>query len=80
MFDWCYIEAQQEHYQELLLEAERHRLIRQALAGREKWDSSIHCRALTWLGGQLVAWGCSLQARYGDRIETPTVPAVNHCR
>ena len=80
MFDWREVAVRQERHQEFLLEAERHRLIRQALAGREKWDSSIHCRALTWLGGQLVAWGCSLQARYDARIETPTVPAVNHCR
>jgi hypothetical protein len=25
----------------------------------------LHGRALSWLGGQLIAWGHGLQARYG---------------
>ena len=54
----------QERYKDLLREAERYRLAQQALAGREKRDR-FHRRALTWLGGRLVAWGWRLQERYG---------------
>lgn len=62
----------QERYQELLREAERYRLVRQARAGREKRDS-FHCRALTWLGRRLVAWGWRLQERYGAATATPAL-------
>ena len=79
MFDWHEVIVQQERRQELLREAERHRLVRQALAGRETQDR-IHCRALTWLGRHLVAWGCFLERRYGTPVETAAMPAVNQCR
>ena len=72
MFDWGEVVIQQERHQDFLLEAERLRLIRQALAGHEKRDG-VHRRALTWLGGQLVTWGCILESRYGVTAETSTV-------
>ncbi len=79
MFDWREVIVGQERRQEFLLEAEKHRLVRQALAGREMRDG-IHYRALTWLGHRLVVWGCSLEKRYGIPPEAPAVPGVNQCR
>ncbi len=79
MFDWGEVIVQQERRQDFLREAEQHRLVRQALRGREMRDH-IHCQILTWLGRHLVAWGCSLQTRYGVPAEAPAVPAVNQCR
>jgi hypothetical protein len=54
----------QEHYQELRREADQERLIRQARAASAR-VIRLHGRALSWLGGQLVTWGQSLQVRYG---------------
>jgi len=68
-----------EHYKDLLREAERNRLVRQALAGRESRDR-FHCRALTWLGRRLVAWGCRLQERYSAAATAPALRAANHSR
>jgi hypothetical protein len=64
MFGWDIVLIQEARHQELLRQAERERLIRQALAGRKTSDS-FYRRALTWLGRQLVAWGWRLQERYG---------------
>jgi hypothetical protein len=52
----------QEHYKELLRQAERERMIRQALAANKR--VGFRERALAWLGGYFVAWGCYLQRRY----------------
>ena len=79
MFDWREVIVHQEHRQEFLLEAERHRLVRQALAGRERRDG-IHRRVLTWVGRHLVAWGCFLERRYGAAVEAPAAPGVSQCR
>ena len=69
----------QERYKDLLREAERYRLVRQALAGRERRDR-FHCRALTWLGRRLVAWGWRLQERYSAAAAAPTLRPVNRTR
>lgn len=53
MFDQREIRIQQERREDLLRNAERHRLIRQAMAGRET-RGSIRCQLLTWLGHRLV--------------------------
>ena len=53
----------QEHYLELRREAEQERLIRQARAASAQ-VIRLHERALSWLGGQLVTWGQSLQVHY----------------
>jgi hypothetical protein len=68
-----------ERYKDLLREAERYRLIRPALAGREKRDR-FHCRALTWLGRRLVAWGWRLQERYSAAAAAPTLRPANRTR
>ena len=65
MVNWLGAMEQQEHFKDLLREAEQDRLAQQALAGREKRDQ-IYCSALAWLGCRLVEWGKSLQRRYGN--------------
>jgi hypothetical protein len=64
MPSWKDIWVQQERYKDILREAEKERLAQQALA-RVAMGRHFHCRALTWLGRQLVAWGYRLQERYG---------------
>lgn len=54
-----------ERYKDLLREAERDRLVRQALTGRER-RHRFYCGALTWLGRRLIACGWRLQERYGS--------------
>ena len=71
--------AYQEHYKDLQREAEGYRLVRQALAGRERRDR-FHCRALTWLGRRLVAWGWRLQERYSAAAAAPTLRPANRTR
>jgi len=71
--------ASQEHYKDLRREVERYRLIRQVLAGRERRDR-FHCRALTWLGRRLVAWGWRLQERYSAVAAAPTLRPANRTR
>ena len=53
-----------------LREAQRDRLVRLALAGHRRRDR-FHWRALTWLGGRLIAWGWHLQERYRVVVESP---------
>ena len=67
--------VRQEQYKDLLREAERYRLVRQVLAGRER-RYLFYYRALTWLGFRLVAWGWRLQERYGAATATPTLRAA----
>ena len=67
---------QQERNRDLLRDVEKHRLVRQALAGRQV-RADIHCRALSWLGRHLEGWGCFLQQRYGVPVEAPAAPAAN---
>ncbi len=52
----------QEHYRDLFREAERDRIVHQALAQKEQIP--LVRRALVWLGSHFVAWGCYLQRRY----------------
>lgn len=61
MLDEKDIWMQQERYADLLREAERERIIRQAL-GRKKPDP-FHKRTLRWLELYRVAWRCYLQQR-----------------
>jgi hypothetical protein len=63
----------QEHYRDLLREAEQERLARQALAGKK--HVRFNERALAWLGGYFVAWGCYLQRRYAFGIAEGNVAA-----
>ena len=47
--------------QEARLQAQKHRLLRQALANRERWLSRQRCWLLCQLGGFLVGLGQRLQ-------------------
>jgi hypothetical protein len=79
--------VRREHYQDLLGETERARLVRQARAGQEscvlsvsKGRNHLYRRALTWLGGRLVVWGWHLQERYGAATAVPALRAANRTR
>jgi hypothetical protein len=54
----------QEHYWDLRREADKERLIQQARMPGTR-TTRLHGRVLSWLGRQMVAWGQSLQMRYG---------------
>jgi len=73
MVTWQDYLAKQEYYRDLVREAERERLIREALAGRGK-ANRFHSRALSRLGHLLVVWGRSLQERYGHIVPAPRMP------
>jgi hypothetical protein len=77
MFDWLNVLVQQERCKDFLREAEHHRQVRQVMEGRESHDH-VHCRALIWLGRQLVAWGLSIQTRHGVALKSCPSPAINH--
>ena len=62
MIYWLGPEERLWRYKELLREAEQERLIKRALAGREKRDG-FYRAALDWLGCRLVEWGESLRQR-----------------
>ena len=68
-----------EHYKDLLREAERARLVRQAWAGQER-RNHLYCRTLTWLGRRLVVWGWRLQERYGAVNAAPALRVANRTR
>ena len=77
MLTWLDVLVQQDRSKDLLREAEHFRQVRQAMEGREAHDH-VHCRALIWLGRQLVAWGWSLQTRHGVALKSCPSPATNH--
>lgn len=56
--------VQEERSEELLRQAERERLVHIALSNSIR-NGRLYCRALGWLGSQMVGWGHSLQKRYG---------------
>ena len=74
---WKDVLVQQERYQDLLREAERHRLVRQVLAGRQRRQRA-YCRAINWLGRRMVAWGQRLQEHYGATATAPALQAANY--
>jgi hypothetical protein len=78
-FIWRGDDMALQRHRELLREAERNRLVRQALAGRER-PQRFYCRALTWLGRRLVAWGWHLQARYGPAGAIAPLKVANGTR
>lgn len=79
MLDWGNFLIGQEHRKDLLREAERERLARQSLAGRERSDS-LYGRTLIWLGRRMVAWGKHLQEHYGDASPAPNSVAILKAR
>jgi len=63
-------------HQELIQEAEQHRLLSQATHNQEYaciQQYGIYQKALLKLGGQLVSWGTNLQGRYIRENEAPTL-------
>jgi hypothetical protein len=71
--------AQQQRYKDLIREADRERLARQALAEDEK-QTRFYLRILTWLGQQLANLGCSLRRHlHGLSRTTSDLPALNPC-
>lgn len=72
MLNWNDIVMQQERYQDLLREAQRERLVKQAQQSC-KPGHPFYRRALTWLGKQLVTWGLSLQTRFSSATSDPTL-------
>lgn len=71
-------EAAKERHEALLREAEQSRLIRQARAAREDQDS-LYKRGLAWVGGQMVALGERLEARYGEAAPASSIQHPNPC-
>ena len=71
--------VRQEHYKDLLREAERARLVRQMRAGQERRDR-FYRRTLIWLGCRLVVWGWRLQERYGAVTAAPALRVANRSR
>jgi len=60
--DYFSLQVAEEHYKDLLREAELERLIH--------LDTHRTClpeRSFCWMGQQLVAWGYWLQARYSQK-------------
>lgn len=74
--NWKDVLVQRERYQDLLREAERHRLVRRALAGRQR-PHRFFCQAMSWLGRRMVAWGQRLQERYGTAATAPALQPAN---
>jgi len=71
------IVMKREQYQDLLREAQRDQLEKQAQQSRDR-GHSFDRRAFTWLGKRLVCWGLSLQARAGSAPAT-LEPARQAC-
>ena len=76
MNDWYLEDFHFEHHKDLLRQAERAELVRQALAGRETGQSLV-CRMLSWLGRRLVAWGQWLQKRFAADRPLRSSPVVD---
>jgi hypothetical protein len=60
--------VRQEQVKDWLRDLERERLVRLALAGRDR-RARFYCQVLASLGRQMVTWGRRLQERYGAVIE-----------
>ena len=71
--------VRRERNVDLLREAERYRLVRQALSARRR-RGRLRCRALIWLGQCLVSWGQRLQERYDVVVDASVLRAANQSR
>ena len=69
--------VKREYYKDQMREAEKHRLVRQALAGRGKRDR-FYSGVLTWIGHRLIAWGSSLQERHNTMVPASIPQSANH--
>ena len=77
MISWKDVLVQRERYQDLLREAERHRLARRVLAGRQRRHRCF-CRAMNWLGRRMVAWGQRLQEQHSTATAAAALQAANY--
>jgi hypothetical protein len=69
-------QAQREYYRDQARAASRHRLVRRALADRQR-GSRLFCTALTWLGERFVAWGTRLQEQYDTVVSASAAQSAN---
>ena len=72
LYTWVDVMVHQERRRDLLREAKQERLALQGLAGRNS-RARFYCRAMSWLGSRLVAWGRRLQERYGAAAPVPAL-------
>jgi hypothetical protein len=72
-----YIFLAQEHYKELLREAEHERLIR-AAGLRQPGNWKLYRKVADWVGDQMVRWGYKLQG-YGA-MSSACAPQVAECQ
>ncbi len=80
LMDWHKIEMyHQAHYQELICEANKARLLREALAGSDP-RPHLFCRFLHWLGHRLEAWGQRLKQRFAVDRRIESFPATDQCQ
>ncbi len=78
MLNWNQVSAQQEHYQDMLREAEIARLLASARPTRPQ-RPGFSPRGLAWLGRRMVDWGKQLEGRYGKAPEIPGAPLPDCC-
>ncbi len=71
---YYFFRISQERHEELLREAERERLIRQAYRNKSNSsNTSLRNRILSRLGDKLIDWGCRIRERYEVPLcATPT--------
>jgi hypothetical protein len=76
MRDWHKRELNhREHYQDLLREVDRARLVREAQAGRER-QRGVFLRVMIWLGQCLAAWRQPLQPHSASDGSIQPLPVV----
>jgi hypothetical protein len=73
---WMQILAQQEHYKDMLHEAERVRTAHLVLAALPEEPARLE-QSLVWLGRQLVKWGQGLERRYQVPAEAAPLTGVD---
>ncbi len=73
---FIYEEYARMHHQELILAAEKHRLLRQAIQNQEIVGTQhyrFYQKALLKVGERLVSWGTNPQERYPRENEAPVL-------
>jgi hypothetical protein len=67
-------QVKKEYYRDQMREAESYRIARRALGGRAHTPS--HLVLVAQLGQRLIAWGSSLQERFGPIAAPPVRPSA----
>ncbi len=77
MMDWHKLELNHRaRYQDLLREAEKARLVREARAGRER-QRGVFLRVMIWLGQCLAAWRQPLQPHSASDSSIQPLPVLH---